>query len=49
MGTVVAPDDGGGLRDNAPEDEVGLGVAPAGVGLGDSPGKAAGVFRIESG
>ncbi len=42
MGTAVAPEVGGGLRDNVPVD-------PAGEVLGDSPGKAAGVFRGESG
>ena len=41
IGTAVAPE-GGGLRVKAP-------VVPAGEGLGDSPGKAAGVFRSESG
>lgn len=42
MGTAVAPGEGGGLRAIVP-------VAPAGGVLGDSPGKAAGVFRSESG
>ena len=42
MGTAVAPGDEGG-------DEAIVPVAPIGGGLGESPGKAAGVLSSESG